>query len=58
MAHDRCPRAAPLQDSYLPKHLRSMVQPEDIAAHHAKLKGLSKLECNTRHLKFVQAWPL
>ncbi len=35
-----------------------MVQPEDIAIHHQKLKGLGKPECNSRYLKFVQAWAL
>jgi myosin-7 len=43
---------------YLPKHLVSTVQPEDIAAHHKKLTGLGKKECNSRYLTFIQSWPL
>jgi myosin-7 len=42
----------------LPKHLHPTVQPEDIAAHHQKMAGLSKKDCNLRYLKFIQAWPL
>ena len=42
----------------LPDYLHDVVLPEDVAAHHAKLAGLTKIECNRRYLKFVQAWPL
>ena len=44
--------------SYLPKHMRSMVPPEDIAAQHKKLGSLSNEECNRQYLSFVQKWPL
>ncbi|EDQ90831.1 uncharacterized protein MONBRDRAFT_15843, partial [Monosiga brevicollis MX1] len=47
-----------LLQKYLPKHLTSVVQPEDVAMHHQKLRGVSKHDCNTRYLKVVQAWPL
>jgi myosin-7 len=42
----------------LPEYLHQAVLPEDVAAHHQKLTGLNKIECNRRYLKFVQAWPL
>lgn len=29
-------------DQYMPKHLRQLVQPEDISAEHVKLRGKSK----------------
>ena len=43
---------------YLPKHLRTIVQPEDIAAHHARLANKADEECNQAFLRFVQGWPL
>ena len=47
-----------LLDKYLPKHLRTLVPPEDIAAHHAKLKDFKKpVSCCTNWIllcvKFV-----
>ena len=45
-------------DKQLPKHLRGMVQPEDIVTYHQKIKGVSRADCNTRYLKFIMAWPL
>ncbi|EGD81471.1 myosin-X [Salpingoeca rosetta] len=43
---------------YLPKHLRTIVQPEDIAAHHARLSNKADDDCNRAFLRFVQSWPL
>lgn len=47
-----------IMDAYLPRHLRSVIEAEDIAAHHRKLRDLSKQECSTRYIKLVQSWPL
>ena len=33
---------SPIIDKYLPKHLRTMVKVEDIAAHHQKIRDMGK----------------
>lgn len=49
---------AEILQKYLPKHMRAIVQPEDIASQHAKLKGKSEAKCNRAFLEFVQSWSL
>lgn len=47
-----------IMDRYLPKHMRSKVQKEDLAQKHNELKGLDRVECDTKYLTFVQSWSM
>ena len=45
-------------EKYLPKQMRTGIDPEEVAIHHQKLKGKQAYDCNVLFLKFIMSWPL
>jgi len=45
-------------EKYLPKQMRTGIDPEEVAGHHQKLKGKQAYDCNVLFLKFIMSWPL
>ena len=44
-------------ESYIPKHMRQRVRPEDIARKHHDYADMSETECNEAYMAFIRQWP-